>query len=318
MSRFACYFQCTECVHTFKSEHALSRHIINCEGATKNEEKETAAMHRLERSQEITYEGDTESTEDEDEDRGFNEYDCHLINQEDDYGNWEAEEDLHYCLIQEEIYRQNFSIECLMKSTDLETFISLLPEYTDIVRMMIELYHFQRKASLSRECGNELLSILNRISPDLVCAKTKDWRAIHNFVEKSCAAVVNTALHKEVPWPDEFRMDLWDEAGKVCPPPVQLIGRDLLELIALKLACPSTMYINAKHVQLEYAAEYLQDGTPCYTNLMSSDYAKNTEEDIRQIHSDGIMIPIITYADGVALGVRNKVSCTNDSFIFSK
>jgi hypothetical protein len=134
-----------------------------------------------------------------------------------------------------------------------------------------------------------------------------DWRTVKRYVDKKSDILKAYTLRRVVPWPESFRMDLFDEPGQQRPLGVNLIARDLLELVALKLVCPTTQFINASEVQYEYASESLRDGTPCTSNLMSSNFAKYSERTIKEYNPEGLLIPIITYSDGVALGVRNKV-----------
>ena len=212
---------------------------------------------------------------------------------------------LKYCRVQESLYEMNFSLQALVMSTDLESFVSYLPKYTESDITMSSLAHFKKKAALSRESGDALLRLISSLKPAVPVPSR--WKTISNHITKKCTVFEGTTLRREVPWPESFQMHLFNEPGIDRLPPVVLIARDPLELIASKLACPSTMFINGAHVQFEYAAETLQDGTPCVSNLMSSDYAKHSQDAIRAIDQNGYFLPIITYADGVALGLRNKV-----------
>ncbi len=87
------------------------------------------------------------------------------------------------------------------------------------------------------------------------------------------------------------------------PDYIDLIGRDPIELIAYKLVDPTLMFLFKNELQFEYKSESLDDGTIRYSNSMSSEYAKWTEKNKRSIHSNNILIPIILYSDGVALGL---------------
>ena len=114
-------------------------------------------------------------------------------------------------------------------------------------------------------------------------------------------------------------MHLFNEPGNETPPPVELIARDLIELVAYKMVCPTTMYVNADHVQLEAFAEELYDGTnyfPCHSDLMTSPWAKSTQAAIHARDPQGILVPIVTYADGVALGLRSKVCNAQQMLLF--
>jgi len=220
--------------------------------------------------------------------------------------------DYKYCRVQRALHEKTFSLDALIDSRDLESFIDLLPNYSGRDATMASLMHFKKKAGLSRECGNELLALISSFEPAIQVPG--DWRTISRHLEKKCEHLEESTLRRTVPWPESFQMHLFNEPGNETPPPVELIGRDLIELIAYKMVCPTTMYINADHVQLSTFAEELSDGegrnTPCHSDLMTSPWAKFTEAAIHERDPTGIMVPIVTYADGVALGLRSKVCVT--------
>jgi hypothetical protein len=171
---------------------------------------------------------------------------------------------------------------------------------------MARLIAFKRKAGLSRDAGNELLTLIKSFNPSVQIPN--DWRRIQRHVVKKCKYLKETTLRRLIEYPASWRFDLWSEPGSTAPGPREIIARDPLQLIAQKLVCPTTQFINVDRIQYEYKPEFLDDGTPCVTNLMSSEWAKWTSEEIKGYNTDGILIPIINYVDGVSLGLRNKVS----------
>jgi len=58
------------------------------------------------------------------------------------------------------------------------------------------------------------------------------------------------------------------------------------------------MYLYTDHIRFNYKRETLENGEVCYSNLMSSSYAKNSEREIKQLHIKGIFCPLIVYSDG--------------------
>jgi hypothetical protein len=106
-------------------------------------------------------------------------------------------------------------------------------------------------------------------------------------------------------------MDQWSEVMK--PPPVRInCCRDVYEMLAYKMVCPVLQYVWKDAITMEAQRVYLADGTPCTDDLMTSPHMINTQEAIRARpgNADAICVPLIVYADGVALGVRNKVKAT--------
>ena len=45
-----------------------------------------------------------------------------------------------------------------------------------------------------------------------------------------------------------------------------------------------------------------------YSDLMSSEWARKTLEDIRKIDPNGLLVPISLYADGVSIGMNGKAN----------
>lgn len=212
--------------------------------------------------------------------------------------------EISYCQLQETLYRSSFDVRSLYDSKDMDTFLQYLPTYTEKQQLRSKLLHFKNHAGLSRSSGNELLHLLSSSGVKNV---PSDWRTIGRYLEKKVDFLKPSTLRSVVPWPEDWCMHLFDEAGQDAPPEIELIARDPLELIALKLVDPTLQYLYKDDISYEYTSECLDDGTPCSSNLMSSTYAKETEASIRTLNPDGILLPVITYADGVSLGVRNKV-----------
>ena len=217
---------------------------------------------------------------------------------------FDMNDDMKYCRLQENLYQSTFSLECLQDSRDIGSFLDNMPQYAESDITMVKLLHFRRKAKLSRTSGKELLSLLRALNPSL--SIPDDWRSITRYVQKKCSFLdANTIRHVE-PWPVHWRLDTWSQRTPP-PAPREIICRDPLELLCLKCVDPTLQFINGGDIQFSYLEETLHDGTPCASNLMSSLWAKQTEREIKAIHPDGILFPIVVYADGVALGLRNKV-----------
>ena len=117
----------------------------------------------------------------------------------------------------------------------------------------------------------------------------------------------DNVLRKKIYCPRSFRMNSFKEMSGM-KSYVELIGRDPLELIAYKLVDPTLMFLFKDDIQFEYKKETLLGGEVCFSNLMSSNYAKCTESNIKSLHSSGLLLPLIVYSDGVAMGLRSKVS----------
>ena len=215
--------------------------------------------------------------------------------------------DRYYTSLQELIYMKSFSMDALFNSTSLETFIDALPQYSDKDKTMADLINFKSKANLSREVGNSLLELINSFEPRRKVPK--DWRALSRYVDHKCKPLQGRTLRQGVPWPAEWEMETWDQGGHDYPLEVELIVRDPLELIALKLVCPTTQYIWKDHIMYEYEERHITDSeVKCWSDLMTSNYAKYTQASVRALDPEGVLLCIVTYADAVTMGLRGKVS----------
>lgn len=214
---------------------------------------------------------------------------------------------LQYIRIQENIYKNFFDYECLTESDDFQSFLRMLPRQTPRDVFFSDMKYFHEKGGLSRSSGQELIDIMGKYAAEEVRVP-QSWRTIMRHFEKKYSFVNDRTLREVVPFPESFRMDLFDEPGHPVPAPIELIARDPLELIALKLVDPTLMYLRRDDIQFNYVRQTLEDGTHCITDLMTSEWARNTELEVRELNPNGILIPMITYADGVHMGLRNNVS----------
>jgi hypothetical protein len=215
--------------------------------------------------------------------------------------------DLKYVRLQEELYRHSYNVRALQDSVDLESFINCLEPYSTEDVVMSRLLHFKNRIDLSRAGGNELLLLLSSFSNgDYPIPST--WKSVLRYVRRKCNHLDATTLRRVIPWPAAWNMGAFREGGCSSPEEVELIVRDPLELVATALVCPVLQYLNQTECLYDYSPGVLDDGSPCWSGVMSSSFAKYTQAEIRKYNPEGVLVPIITYADGVSLGLRNKVS----------
>ena len=202
----------------------------------------------------------------------------------------------YYVALPELVYRNSFSMDALLNSTSMTTFIDDLPEYSEKDKTMADLVDFKSKTNLSREGGNALLQLISSFEPRR--AVPQDWRTMSRYVDRKCHHLQGRTLRQGVPWPAEWEMETWDQGGHDYPLEVELIVRDPLELIALKLVCPTTQYMWKDHIMYEYEERHITDSdVKCWCELMTSNYAKHTEASVRALNPDGILLWMVTYAD---------------------
>jgi hypothetical protein len=96
-----------------------------------------------------------------------------------------------------------------------------------------------------------------------------DWGTVTRYVNKKCAYLRQNKLKKDVPFPETWNMQDWNEV--VTPPRIrENWTRDVYEMLAYKMVCPVIQYMHKKDVSFEARATTLSDGTPCVTDLMTS------------------------------------------------
>jgi hypothetical protein len=196
-------------------------------------------------------------------------------------------------------------MEALVDSFDWNSFLTMLPQYEMKDIIYNKIIQFRRSANLNQRSTQEFLNIINLLQSN-VDIPTR-FTSIDRYVNNKLSFMNSNLLRRQVPWPESFRMNEMEEMGDI-PEVFELLGRDPMELIAYKLIDPTLMLLYKDHIQFNYKRETLDNGKECFSNLMSSLYAKNTEEEIKNIHTEAIFCPLIVYSDGVALELRKRVS----------
>ena len=104
-------------------------------------------------------------------------------------------------------------------------------------------------------------------------------------------------------------MDLWtDKASK--PSPVMLRYKDPIELISYQLVDPIIQFGWKDHIKFRYDERRNENGERVISDMMTTDCTKETEKWIREdLHPDGVLLPMILYTDGVAVGFGNNKKC---------
>ena len=79
--------------------------------------------------------------------------------------------DFSYVQKQESYYRICYNIRCLYESTDMKSFMKLMPVYSREEIMLNKIAEFKRSANLSRANGNLLLELLHSFHHRLKLSK---------------------------------------------------------------------------------------------------------------------------------------------------
>jgi hypothetical protein len=232
-----------------------------------------------------------------------------------DYDDWFRDNNivdndiLKYAHLQEEFYKSSYSIEALRNSRNLNDFISKLPSYNNKDEVYNKLLQFSNKNRLSNKSSIDLMDLIKSFKPQIPVPS--DVRVTKRFLLRKCKFMMNNLLKKTVDWPIEWNMSNYEQLGYV-PEAVKVIALDPYEVVAYKLCDPIIQFLYKDQIEYSYFSSTLEDGTKCWSHFMSSEYAKYTEEEVKSYNPDAILIPLIIYNDGVALGSRQKVINDNN------
>jgi hypothetical protein len=211
---------------------------------------------------------------------------------------------LKYANLQEDLYRSSYSVDALRNSSDIDDFVSRLPKFDEKNSVYNKLLKFVNKTNLSLSSSRELMDVIRAFEPKINVPS--DIRVTKRFLLKKCKFMINNLLKETVQWPDDWNMSQYSELGG-CPKAVQILAIDPYEVVSYKLCDPVLQFLYKDHIKYNYFSSVLNDGRKCWSHFMSSDYAKWTEMEIKSYNPEGILIPLIVYGDGVALGMRKKV-----------
>jgi hypothetical protein len=106
--------------------------------------------------------------------------------------------DFNYVLKQENFFLKCYNLKCLYDSTDFDSFIKLMPDYSSEEIMLNKIVEFKRSANLSRTNSNLLLELLNTLSPTFKIPR--DIRSVTRFIDSRINKLSDDVIHKYIPW----------------------------------------------------------------------------------------------------------------------
>jgi len=164
------------------------------------------------------------------------------------------------------------------------------------------LYQFSIESGLSRNECVKLLSVIKSFDPRIPVPKT--FHGVENRMRKSLDQH-NDCVQIIVPWIESWRMN--ELRGFQ---PVTIYVRNIFEIIAHMLIDPEIMFIWRKHIHFSYYRATDRNNNQVYSDLMSSNWAHETEKMIKSRNQQGNLMPLIMYTDGVQVGnsVHNKIT----------
>ena len=98
-----------------------------------------------------------------------------------------------------------------------------------------------------------------------------------------------------IPFPSHWEMDKWDSKNGPCPENVVIRVRDPLELIADQCVNPIIHFLWKEYVHINCYSKTNNNNEKVVCDIMSSEWAHKTLEEIQKIDPNGLLLPIITY-----------------------
>jgi hypothetical protein len=126
----------------------------------------------------------------------------------------------------------------------------------------IKIFNFINSASLSNRRSVELIKLFKDIgNPDDIpigLGQTKRL-ALEGLSSKSALDLEEFVLSDVVPYPNRWRMDLWNDKKQGFQlSPVAILARDPIACISAQFMDPSIAFLNRSHLHFEYEATCLE------------------------------------------------------------
>ena len=201
----------------------------------------------------------------------------------------------------ENIYGEN-----TLNSSDIYELYARLyrNDYQNHYSDMNRIYSFVKDCNLSRADADRLIDLINEgRDPDKqLHHKLYCWKTVERHMKDEIE--IYTIKTKTIKWPEHFRMSEWNHPNTSCPEDVVIRLRDPLELIAEQCVSPFLQFLWKDHINIDCYEKFdsKKKKKKLYRDIMSSEWAKEALAEIRQKDPNGILLPIIFYWDGVALG----------------
>ena len=195
----------------------------------------------------------------------------------------------------------------VIDSVDLKDFFTRIQRTRNNIKdsQMMNVYTFVKDCNMSRKNAQRMLRMVldqdNHTHSSHTSWKSFE-RAVHHNIE------IYRIHTKDIPWPEHFRMKDWNHPNTSCPANIKIRLRNPLELIADQCISPFIQFLWQDHINMRVYESFNSSGNKVYRDIMSSEWAKKTQEDIQEKDPNGILLPIILYSDGVALGQHMDTS----------
>ena len=220
---------------------------------------------------------------------------------------------LDYIKFQHKLYSEIFGIKAL-QSENIQEFKDNLANFENKKILILRIYLLAKSANMSRNNGDDFLELINDIMkygysnsevPKLI---PNSWKSITRFINQQTSFY--TCEKTTIPFPEHWEMNKWNCNNAPPPEEVEIRIRDPMELIADQCVNPIIHFLWKEHVHINYHIKRNSNNEDVYCDIMSSEWARKTLEDIQIFDPNGLLLPIILYADGVSIGMNGKANVT--------
>ena len=220
---------------------------------------------------------------------------------------------VEYIKYQYKLYSEVFGINAI-ESENLQHFKDTLTEF-EIKRLsVLKIYLLAKSCNMSRNNGDDLLELIKELmkssypKSEIPNHLPYSWKSVNRAINQQTPYY--TCEKWTIPFPEHWEMNKWNCNNAPLPEEVEIRIRDPIELIADQCVNPIIHFLWKDHVHIDYHKVTNSNNEDVYCDIMSSEWARKTLEDIRKIDPNGLLVPIILYADGVSIGMNGNANVT--------
>ena len=163
-------------------------------------------------------------------------------------------------------------------------------------------YNFSVEAGLSRKLGTKLLHVIKMFKP--VLPVPRSIQGIESSVKKNVQRFQDCSKFT-IPWTKKWKMNELKGFHSV-----KIYIRNVFEVLSHMLIDPEIMFVWKEHFHLSYHQSKDRDNNQVYSDVMTSNWAKESEDLVRIKDNEGYLMPLMFYTDGVQVSanVHNKIT----------
>ena len=218
---------------------------------------------------------------------------------------------VEYFKHQNNLYSEIFGIEAL-HSENIQEFKDRLADF-EIKRLAIsKLFSFAKSCNISRNHGDDLLQLFKDIlkssfpNADIPKYIPDSWKTVTRDINKQISFY--TCDEIKIPFPEHWEMHKWKCNNSLPPEEVIIRIRDPMELIADQCVNPIIHFLWKDHVHISCYRKTNSKNEDVFCDIMSSEWARKTSDDIKKSDPKGLLVPISLYADGVSVGMNGQAN----------